>query len=340
MDDPVDIIAKNKNNEEKIISDINSCSTNNNISSKYNSVEADILVYDNNGGDNKNNKEDDDTNTISNYIDRSNITNAVSDSDEDDDIGCAIIISNQVGNNKASIFSDGQYLTVLDWKYSTSIQENSGDLNVFRDVFTNTSVSYDDLIDDNAPSNVSIYVPVKNNYTAINWHNLNEEDLILVNATNVMKVTSGNGNNNDHDVLKFVNENMIMSDYFDGNINQDVSSFDGDVNQDVPFMNPVFMVDWYQPNGNNPNGNEVYKRQHSMTATSLLILIVIANVLLCCAIIIVPHCLKIKQGFHFHLSSRSDVYTRLQNWGIYYQAALHSQGQYKDEVYIIDEGTL
>ena len=45
-----------------------------------------------------------------------------------------------------------------------------------------------------------------------------------------------------------------------------------------------------------------------------------------------------KQGFH--LSSCSDDYTGLQNWGINYQAAPRSQGQYKDEVYIVDDGTL
>ena len=30
----------------------------------------------------------------------------------------------------------------------------------------------------------------------------------------------------------------------------------------------------------------------------------------------------------------------MQHWGICYKAALRSQGQYKDEVYIVDEGTL
>ena len=45
-----------------------------------------------------------------------------------------------------------------------------------------------------------------------------------------------------------------------------------------------------------------------------------------------------KQGFH--LRSCSDDHTGLQKWGINYQAALRSQGQYKDEVYIVDDGTL
>ena len=45
-----------------------------------------------------------------------------------------------------------------------------------------------------------------------------------------------------------------------------------------------------------------------------------------------------KQGCH--LSSCSDEYTGLQKWGIYYQAALRSQGQYKDEVFVVDDGTL
>ena len=45
-----------------------------------------------------------------------------------------------------------------------------------------------------------------------------------------------------------------------------------------------------------------------------------------------------KQGFH--LSLCSDACTGLQKWGIYYQAALRSQGQYKDEVYVVDDGML
>ena len=103
IDNPADVIATKKNNEEKIFSDINSCSSNNNISSntssKYSSVEADVLVCDNNGN-NKNNNTDDNINTLSNYIDGSNITNTVSNSDEDDNIGCNIIILYKVGNNK------------------------------------------------------------------------------------------------------------------------------------------------------------------------------------------------------------------------------------------------
>ena len=40
------------------------------------------------------------------------------------------------------------------------------------------------------------------------------------------------------------------------------------------------------------------------------------------------------------MSSCSDDYTGLQQWGIHYQAAPRSQGQIKDEVFIIDDGTL
>ena len=40
------------------------------------------------------------------------------------------------------------------------------------------------------------------------------------------------------------------------------------------------------------------------------------------------------------MSSCSDDYTGLRKWGIHYQEAARSQGQYKDEVYIVDDGTL
>ena len=113
---------------------------------------------------------------------------------------------------------------MLDWKFLTFIPENSEDFDAFCDVSTNTSVSFDDWIDYYAPNNVSVYVPVKNNFIAINWHDLNEEDLILGNATNVMKVTSGNDNNNDHNMFNLINENMTTSDYSDGNVNHDVPS--------------------------------------------------------------------------------------------------------------------
>ena len=104
---------------------------------------------------------------------------------------------------------------------------------------------------------------------------MNEEDSILVDATNVMKVMSENGNSK----FKFVNKNMMTTGYFDGNVNQDA-------NHNVSSMNQVSLN---------------------------------------------------KQ--RFHLSLCIDEYTGLQKWGIYYQAALRSQGQYKDEVYIVDDRT-
>merc|ERR1712194_175947 len=87
-----------------------------------------------------------------------------------------------------------------------------------------TSVYFDYSIDDNAPSNVSAYVPVKTEYTAINRHDSNEEDLTLVEATDVTKATSGNNNNNDYTMFQFVYENMTTSDHYDNNVHQDVPS--------------------------------------------------------------------------------------------------------------------
>ena len=75
-----------------------------------------------------------------------------------------------------------------------------------------------------------------------------------------------------------------------------------------------------------------------MTSNSLTTLFVIANNLLYCVVIVVSQCRRNKYGFH--LSSCSDNYIELQQWGIHYQAALRFQGQYKDEVYIVDKGTL
>lgn len=47
------------------------------------------------------------------------------------------------------------------------------------------------MIDDNAPCNVPVYVTVKKDYTIINPHDLNEENSILVDATNMMKNKQG-----------------------------------------------------------------------------------------------------------------------------------------------------
>ena len=56
------------------------------------------------------------------------------------------------------------------------------------------------------------------------------------NATNVTKITSENDNNNDHNMFKFIDENMTTSDYSNGKVNQDA---------DVPSMNQFYTVDWY-----------------------------------------------------------------------------------------------
>ena len=131
------------------------------ILSAYSSVEADDLVCDINGNT------DDGANTISTCIDSSSTTNAVRDSNEDDDIGCNTIIPYKVGNNKDSIFSDGQSLTVFIFEYSTSTREESDPFNAFHDALTNTSIYFDESFDDNAPSNVYAFVPIKTEYTAI-----------------------------------------------------------------------------------------------------------------------------------------------------------------------------
>ena len=69
------------------------------VNNHHNNDPYDALVYDNNGN-NKNSNKNGGTNTISNCIDSSNIINAISDSDEDDDTEYNIIILNKDGNNK------------------------------------------------------------------------------------------------------------------------------------------------------------------------------------------------------------------------------------------------
>ena len=150
IDDPVDIIATNEMNEEKIISD--SCSTNSNTLNEHSSIETDVLVCDINGN-NKNNNKEDDTNTISNCI----------------------VKSNNPDSENFNTFCD--VLTTTSDYFENSINDNApSDVSAYADlkssntlcIFSiNTSVYFNDAIDDNAPSDVSVYVPVKNDYNAI-----------------------------------------------------------------------------------------------------------------------------------------------------------------------------
>ena len=86
-------------------------------------------------------------------------------------------------------------------KHTNNCIDTSSITNDVNDIDEDNNIPFDDSIDDNATSNISVYFPVKNNYNAINQHDLNEENLILVDATNGMKVTSGNDNSHTKFVI-------------------------------------------------------------------------------------------------------------------------------------------
>ena len=134
--------------------------------------------------------------------------------------------NNNISNVHSSVEADVIVCDINGNSKNNNEEDNTNTIsNCIDESNINNAVSEsNDSIDDNAPSDVSIYVPVKTDYTAINQRDLNEEDSILLNIPDVTKITSGNDNNNDYTMFKFVNENMTTSDHYDNNVNQDVPS--------------------------------------------------------------------------------------------------------------------